>query len=412
MNKFLRYLKGYWVITFAGPSPQQTLNVLTEYGIPFWATVWKDAFTVSICVAKPRRNSVKSLIRQCMCDIVSERFQGMVNDFGGVFRRPVLLISLLTSVLIMLVVPQYVLFFHVVGNETVPTEQIIWALDEIGVGFGTPGVEIKPQWIKNRMLNMIPDLEWITVTQNGCRAQVVVRERTHRPETENRKGAADVIALQSGQITKKMVFAGQALCEVGDIVAKGDLLVSGLVDLERTYSVVKADAEIYAKTWRRSEAISPKNTMIKQWTGETSRTYWFSLGKKRIKLFGKSGISSGVYDKIITTKNLVLPGGLALPCSVTVETKRKYVPVEAEVGQEQVRQFLQQMVRQNVQGDMIAGEILQESYDMTTSSGTYRMTAELECHEMIASVIDAEWYQEDYFHDREVRQRGENGTDH
>ena len=67
------------------------------------------------------------------------------------------------------VIPKFVFFYEVVGNETVPEAQILRELQNLGVGFGTYGPSIRPQELKNRMLLQIPKLQWLTVQQSGMR---------------------------------------------------------------------------------------------------------------------------------------------------------------------------------------------------------------------------------------------------
>ena len=249
MNRLIWFLKGFLTLRITGASPQWMMNRLAEKGIAFWDVCWLDPFTLRLCVFKKDREKAERCAAKAMCDCILEEEKSFSESVSGLKKRPLLIISALIAIIIITVLPQYVLFYQVVGNETVETEAILRALDEIGVGFAVRGTQIKPQWIKDHVLNMIPDLEWITVTQNGCRAQVIVRERTHRPATKTRKGLANVIATQSGIITEQSVYAGQPLYKEGDTVNKGDVLVSGLVDLERTYAVERAKAEIYARTW-------------------------------------------------------------------------------------------------------------------------------------------------------------------
>lgn len=89
----------------------------------------------------------------------------------------VLLILLAAAITAAILVPKFVFFYEVEGNEAVPSAQILRELQELGVGFGTYGPSIKPQELKNQMLLRIPKLQWLTVQQSGMCARVVVRER-------------------------------------------------------------------------------------------------------------------------------------------------------------------------------------------------------------------------------------------
>lgn len=391
MDRLIWFLRGYLIITFTGASPQWALNRLTQQRIPFWAAQWHDDFTVSISIPTAYRVQTLDCIDRGMCQTVNCRKIGFPVLFQKAIHRPVMLIFLALSFLTIGILPQFILFFQVVGNETVPDAQILRALEEIGVSFGMYGPNIDPQKITNQTLKKIPELQWIAVNQNGCRAQVIVRERPEIPETYNRKGLANVIATKSGIITKQSVLAGQAMHQVGDTVLEGDLLVSGMVDLERTCTVERARAEIYARTWRESTAVIPEIHSGKVYTGETERTVWLCMGEKRIKILGNSGISPWNCDKITDKKPLQLPGGLTFPIAIEVETFCFYTPQKERLSADKAAEILQTYAEQTAGREMIAGEILQRQHTMDKEQGCYCLHSVLECHEMIAKSVQMQW---------------------
>lgn len=135
-----------------------------------------------------------------------------------------LLILLAAAIAAGIVVPKYVFFYEVEGNEAVPSAQILRELRELGVGFGTYGPSIKPQELKNQMLLRIPKLQWLTVQQSGMCARVVVRERPDKAPVLDRKVPTDVIASRAGVLTRVEAVAGNCLCAPGQAVGGGELL--------------------------------------------------------------------------------------------------------------------------------------------------------------------------------------------
>lgn len=412
MNELYWRIRGYYLLELSGASPQWALNALSENEVLFWNVEWIDSFTVRICIPRNRLQKAKQCIVRAMCDMTVIGETGAARLLKQALHRPILMLLSVFALFAAFWLPRYVMFYQVVGNETVPSEVIIRAMEEIGVGFWKLGTDIKPQWVKDRVLNKISDLEWLTVTQNGCRAQVIVRERDHMPQTQSRKGFAHVIAARSGIITSQSVLAGQALCKVGDTVVQGDVLVSGLVDLERTWLLQRAQAEIYARTWHNLQTVTPSICLTKQYTGEKKTVLWLEIGEKRIKIFGNSGISMVSCDKMIERKKLVLPGGLELPVSWIKESYMNYETSETQIPEEMLYDMLQEHTRQRTLQKMVAGQILNESWKSSYDGACMRMTGVLECHEMIAASIEAQLDQGGIANDGENRERGENGADH
>lgn len=399
MREILWFLRGYLILEIRGATPGWALNRFAKERIAFWRVEVKDSFTLHVCIIQKDLGRAESAAAAAMCQSSCVERIGLRQSAGGLLHRPVLLAMLAFAMAAVLVIPNFVLFYSVTGNEAVMEEEILRGLESLGIGFGTYGPRIKPQWIKNHMLNMLPQLQWITVRQNGCRAEVVVRERPAVPETEDRKGFGNVIAAQSGVITEQYVFAGQALHEVGDVVQKGEMLVSGIVDLERVYAIEKAKAEIYARTWRSQETLVPADYQAKVYSGDEWKCIWLVAGKKRIKIFGNSGISNADCDKMIETKTLSLPGGLEFPVSWVIETFRPYETETAELTESAAQLLLTACAEKMAMEQMVAGEILQRTYRLTEESGCYDLSSVLECQEMIAVSVEAYWSKEDITND-------------
>ncbi len=391
MNNWIWFLRGYLLVEITGASPQWALNRMTQNRVPFWSVLWTDPFTVSIAIPRGYLKQAEQCIDLGMCRTASCRETGLPKLLRSILHRPVLLIFLVLASLTIGLLPQFVLFYQVIGNETVPEAQILRALEEIGVTFGLYGPNIDPERISNQILKKVPELEWIAVNQNGCRAQVIVRERPDIPEIYHRKGLANVIAARSGIITKQSVLAGQAIHQVGDTVLEGDLLVSGMVDLERTCTVERARAEIYARTWRESEAIIPSTYYAKTYNGKTKTTIWLCLGEKRMKIFGNSGISPWNCDKITKRKPLQLPGGLSLPISVEIQSLCFYETRTCDLPAEEASEILNAHAEHTAANDMIAGQILQRQHHLSREKGHYLLSSVLECHEMIARSEEMQW---------------------
>jgi len=347
-----------------------------------------------------------------MCVLRDTEEMGFRELFRGIWKRHCLWLTLLLGILMVLTVPNFVLFYETKGNETISDAEILRGLEELGIGFGTYGPSIKSQWVEDHMLNMVEGLEWITVNQSGCKAVVEVREREETPVVTDRKGFANIIAARDGIIEEQSVWTGQKLKAVGDVVVKGELLVSGVVDLEQTFLLTRAQAEIFARTWRDYRVVTPTEYRKKEESRGCQTALWLEIGKRRIKIFGNSGISTAACDKMISRKVVSLPGGNELPISLLVETCTDRLRSPARLTEDRAAMMLEETVEKTALREMIAGEILRRETSLLTERGAYVLTASLECREMIAEPVEINWIKEEYEHDGTYRQRRTDGAAH
>ena len=371
-----------------GASPEQCLRRLADQRIAFRFLGKPDAFSAEIEVLRRDVPRAKCQLLRGGCECETEQARGAPAIFGGLLQRPVLLILLALAVAAAIVVPKFVFFYSVSGNETVPDAQILRELRELGVGFGTYGPSIRPQELKNQMLLRIPKLQWLTVQQSGMCARVVVRERPEKEPILDRRTPANVIAARSGVITRVSAEAGFCLCSPGQAVKSGELLVSAYTDFGYKTQVTAARAEIYAQTVRMADCILPAAQQVKDTRAETRSTVSLWVGRRRIRLFGR-GADGSFCEKQTERRTLTLPGGFSLPLGIEITRICEYDTRDEILQAEDVRQRLLAFVQTQAQREMIAGMILASREHMTEENGGYCLHAALQCEEMIARMQPA-----------------------
>ena len=389
MDKWIRGIRSCARVRLDGAAPEMALNRLTRARVRFWDISRVDDFHTDITVQKKDLETVQQLTERAQCQAEVLFWSGLPVWLRRFRRRKAFVLSVLLILAAAYILPQYVWFLRVEGNEQVPSELILRELAELGMGFGTETRGIVPQDLKNRMLNRIPQLEWLTVNTSGAVATVVVRERQAAPPKEDRKTVTNLVSSADCLITDMEILSGQAVCQIGQIVQAGDLLVSGYADLEYCVQAVPSLGEVYGQTWRSQNAVTPAEY---QWKGDAERTERsFSLlwGQRRIKLFGNSGIYTAGCDKMTLYHWLTLPGGYTLPLALVETVTVRRAAASAEIPAEQAESFLLSATQDRAREDMIAGEILEQHTRVSGSGGVYRLTGFYTCREMVARSVPA-----------------------
>ena len=210
---------------------------------------------------------------------------------------------------------------------------------------------------------------------------------------------ADIVATSDGMIEDIHADTGRAMFADGDIVAKGEVLISGTLDLKEPeygtvdfgYMVVRAVGDVTARTWRTLEETIPLTVQVKEYTGEESRGYgikflWFDLD-----FFENSSISQGRYDKITETAELTL-FGRTMPAALTTVTKRGYTlreePVDRDTAAAQLEEILQVRLAELMEAHQ--GEVLRTDFVTREENGRLTVTLLAECREEIGRTVERE----------------------
>ena len=141
---------------------------------------------------------------------------------------------------------------RVTGNRRVGSEEILDVMEELGVTPGTPLRRLDLKAAEREAQNRLPQLSWIAVNVSGCKVLVEVREIIETPKMTDERDYANIVASRDGVIVRADVLEGAGQPLVGSAVVKGDLLVSGVIEMNNGFRrFVNAKAVIRARTKTR-----------------------------------------------------------------------------------------------------------------------------------------------------------------
>ena len=307
--------------------PERVLNLCGAQDLACWDLEWESptAFTCRLSRRdwKRLREAGKNL--DCTFDLVG--LEGAPYFLLRFRHRQALLMGLVGCALGLFLGSFFIWEFQVEGNETVPTERILRALEKNGVRLGTFGLSLDGEDIRNHVLLDVPELSWIAVNVSGCRAEVQVRERTVPPAMVDRREPCNLVARRAGLVKKVQTIGGVACVVPGSAVTEGQILISGVEDTDTVGARVLAGlGKVEARTWYGLTASMPLMALEKQYTGKEKTGVSLIFGSRRIKFFSNSSIDGAEYDKITSRYPLNLLG-VPLPVTVVVEKWRFYEAV-------------------------------------------------------------------------------------
>ncbi len=304
-----------------------------------------------------------------------------------VLKRPVLAAAVTLLLFLTLWLPTKVLFIRVEGNVTVPHCQILQCAENAGIYFGAGTRPLRSERVKNSLLQQIPELSWVGVNTKGCVATISVTERQIAHLSEKEEGlASSIVACRDGQITDITVTAGNALCKTGDIVTKGQLLISGYTDCGIKIQATHAKGEVFGTTKYENTLIFPLKYGAKAAPIGKSANIFLQIGKKEIKLWKGSGISGAICDKMYASYYLTLPGGFRLPFGLVVEKRVYYRSGCVTIPAEQAQAIMQEQSRLYLLDSMISGQILSQTQAFSQEGGAYQLFGRYSCREMLGRI--------------------------
>ncbi len=373
-----------------GAAPVRCLNRWTAADLAFWKLQRESEQDFSCRAFASELPALRREAARAQCELRVLRRFGLPVLLRRLGRRPVLASGTALVLALTLLAQGFVWFVRVEGNETVPREAVLHALEEEGVRFGTWGLSIDSEDLKNRMLNRLPALSWLAVNRSGCVSTVLCAEREPLEPSLDSAGITDVVAARPGIIREISVLDGFALKAPGDAVLEGDVLISGVMEWTVRVQATRARGEVWADTLRSDELICPAETLQKVYTGRTELCRSIIFQRKRRKLSGNSSIFGTMCDRITENQELCLPGGWRLPWTLETVTLLEYRLEPIELPAEEANALLNAEALRQTEAQMAAGTVEQGSTAIQKKDGGYHCRAALNCLELISRTVPAE----------------------
>ena len=399
MKKLINLLLGYVELQVTGAFPERLLNLCAQHRLQFWKLRWLDGNTLTFRISLRDRKRLEELAGRAMCQLEERARRGAAAVAVTMGKRWGFLLGLTLCLLAVSVLSRFLLVVEVTGNETVPTAIILSELQRLGVRPGAYGPSIREREVANEALLSLPQLSFLAINIYGTRAEVSVREAVKMPDLLDENTPADVVADADGIIVDIHASAGRPLFSDGDIVARGEVLITGEMELREPeygtvdmgYLVVRAAGEVTARTWRTLEETIPLTASVKRYTGEERTLYSLRLLWGQLDFFQNSSISWANYDKIANTEYLTL-FGRTLPVGLTSVTCREYALEEGETDPEEAAARLEQALRSRLDRLMEAndGTVLRADVVTRVDGGLLTVTLLAECQEQIGKTVERE----------------------
>lgn len=372
-------------VAICGAEPERALNALTKNGVEFHNALHKDDFRIELTVAASDYPAACELNGKFDCEVVLLSESGRKELAKSAKRRGALLLTLFLCALLLTASSLFVWNIEVVGNESITKGELLRALSDAGLSEGCFLPSLDTDTVKNRVLGANGNISWLAINLHGSRAEVVIHERTGKPEILKESEPQSIYAAKSGVITELAVFEGTALVKKGDTVTQGDILVSGEMLSETAEArYVRAYASVKARTWYELSCVTPLYEYAKVSKSVPKTRLSAFAWKNRINFCSDSrnyDASCDKINKIIMPSfgpYFVLPFGLSLDTTTECETRYREIDVDSAI--ERLSKHLNDELKERI-GD---GDVINTVCTVSRGNGLLYVTLRAECIENIA----------------------------
>ena len=385
IKRLLDYFTGYINITFSNERASDVIDLFVrqKIGYTYLKRNTDSEFVLKVKVRDYRKVENELLLYGAVFG-TSKGFPKLFKKYGkrfGVWAGAAVFTALV-------IISQRVVWnIEVSGCKSITPESVIENLESLGFTYGTDYKKIDFDKLHNDYLRLYDDVAWISVNMKGTVAKVEVKELSLPKENDN-ENPQNIVASEGGKIVSIEPHGGKPVVSVGDYVSKGDLLLTGIINVgEDGLRFDDASGVVRAEVRREFVDEIPKIKTEKIYTGNECYENDLIFFKNRIKLFGKGRISLEDYDKIYNKERIYLFSEIPLPLFKDSVVYKEYCTTDREVTKEEAKAIFSDTYDERINSILNGAELLSVSCVFDENDNYYFMKYEVICISDISAIM-------------------------
>lgn len=302
----------------------RALNLMLDEKIYYKKSKILENGDLEIEIKTSYANKLKASLEKAGIEAEFSKNKGIISHLSRYKARIGFLIGSILLVIFVYISSNIIWEININGNSSVSDEQIISELKEVGISLGTYVPKIDYGKVQNRFLMNSDDISWISINIRGNVANISVRETLHE-NIQNDKKYTNVVAKTDGQIVLISVIDGKKQISIGDVVEKGQILISGVLDSQsQGVRYVNAKGSIKAYVNKEILVKIPYKDKVKAPTGNIGSDKSVKIFTNNIKIYNFNNKTENNYDIIEKSEQIKLFNLIKLPIFIETTTYYEY----------------------------------------------------------------------------------------
>ncbi|MBR6514016.1 MAG: sporulation protein YqfD [Clostridia bacterium] len=385
----VKWLWGYRLISCEGKSSARLINLMTDRGIDYFGLRVDENGEMRFFLLEKEYKILTSILDKSDIKVYSVYGRGLPFVIKQRRNRAGLLLGLVIYLALIYTSSLFVWDIRVVSDTDTPHNIIIKNLEALGCCEGAYLKSIDFENLCIDYLDRYSDFSWISVNMQGTVAYVEIQEKRLYGEQANTP--RNLIAAYGGIIEDYSVYEGRSHVKSGNVVKKGDLLVSGILeDKDGELRVCRARGEVMATVDLSLSVEVPYNYQKQVYTGR-------SYEKNRLRFFNITfPYFSDKIPRDITcttlnqTQAAVLFERIELPLSLEKQVYREYTVKDLVYSADEAKAAAHRLMEKKVADELSRAELLNTETVEKQTESSYILTLNIKCRMDITKPADIE----------------------
>lgn len=324
-NEWLNKFKTTYYIKVKGRNIERFIKRLISVDIELLEIKYLKYDEIVVKIYKNNLEKIEEI--KTVYDVEVVEYTGFYKYKELLKKNKLIVISIVLAFAFVLYLSNTIFYIDVIHNDKNIRELIKEELSENGIRIYSLKKDYKYiNKVKNKIMEKHKDkIEWLEIESSGTRYIVKVEERKINDINGNNE-PRNLVAKKDAVILSIEASDGIIVKNKNDYVKKGDIIVSGNIDLNgEIKKIVPATGKVYGEVWYKLTIEYPLNYTERKVTGETKKVYTFKFMSLNISL----------YNNYLVTKEKILYKNKTIPFSIVKQTKNKILNINQTLTKEE-----------------------------------------------------------------------------
>lgn len=382
LKKFLLWLQGYLYVKIYGFSPERFLNLCNSKGIGIWNLhKLEDGYIFHVRVRDYLQ--LKPIVRKTKTMPYVKKRVGLPFFLKRIRKRKGYVIGVLLFIVLLFNLSLFIWDISIQGGSKHTPEALLKFLHTQNIYTGIKKDKIDCQEIEENIRLTYKDISWVSAEIKGTRLIIQITETNMPVPKETVEVPSHIVATRNGIVTSIITRRGTPLVKVGDVVKRGDILVSGVVEVKDDFDTVInrksviAEADVVCKSYYPYEDSFYLDYIDKIYTNEVKKVYSIQFFLKKFNLY-KPRISYDKYDIIVDDSTVKLSNNFYLPIKYQISHYREYYEVDKTYTKDEAIGIAKDNLKVYIEKLIASGvKILENQVEFTVDNTTCRASGNL-----------------------------------
>ena len=361
LKKLKNWLMGYLTVHISGISPERFINLCGNRNIYIW-NIARDNEKYRFNLSVKNYKKIRPIVKKTGLIPKIEQKHGLPFLINKNKKRKGFFLGIVIYSVLVYIMSLYIWDIEILGGYKYTPQALLKFLSEHNIKPGIKKKYINGSKIEEEIRLAYDDIGWVSAEVRGTRLIIKINETNMPAPIIEATAPSHIVAAKDAVVKEIITRSGTPKVKPGDVVRKGDILVSGIVEIMDVFGGVLnkkpviASADIVCKSYYDYYDAFPLTHIVRTYTNNKKKGYYITLWDKKIFLYNPR-YSYSMYDIIVDENTLHITDSFYLPLrygTVTIreyiEQKNKYTKEEAiEIAKNKLKRYFEKLNEKGVQ---------------------------------------------------------------